>query len=361
MAILHPQECYLLEKFISPEHYAATRDAIIAYIDAHEEAFARYLREMPLNSRKLPLWQQADMVWGNRVLPNIRSARERYTEVFILRTHNDVKAFNIGHTMSNINKGIAECWGGWMTKEEIETISELGRIASVLGRRLSVTIRGNWDEGDLTYDGYGDEGYGIYSYDDIPAKIPRYELDTSIRIELGDNPEETGIYLPDIDYAPARFISANYGQPASALQGVQRSEYVSSDGKRSYSWKDSEWAKTGWTLIRRVEGEFIDVPPEGFFPEGKPEELYNWPLQEIELLQEKRVRITRWSGDLAPFDARRGTTLNGTTQYTQTRAGQAMPEFEDKGGKMHRACWSLLERDDGGSMFTVSPEEEGCS
>ncbi|MGP6446081.1 type VI secretion protein ImpA, partial [Rahnella aceris] len=35
MGILHPQECYFLENFISAEHYAETRDAIIAYIDAH--------------------------------------------------------------------------------------------------------------------------------------------------------------------------------------------------------------------------------------------------------------------------------------------------------------------------------------
>jgi hypothetical protein len=35
MAVLHPQECYLLEKFVSAEHYTETRDAIIAYIDAH--------------------------------------------------------------------------------------------------------------------------------------------------------------------------------------------------------------------------------------------------------------------------------------------------------------------------------------
>ncbi|MCG0457403.1 type VI secretion protein ImpA [Enterobacter cloacae complex sp. ECC445] len=356
MAILHPQECYLLEKFISPEHYAATRDAIITYIDAHEEAFARYLREMPLNNRKLPLWQQADMVWENRVLPNIRSARERYIEAFILRTHNDIKAFNIGHTMRYISKGITECWDGWMTKEEIEAISELQGIASKLDGRLSTTLDATWDEGDLTYD-----SERFFTSDDIPSKLPRYELDPAVRIELGENPVQTGIYLPDIDFAPARFIPADFGEPPEARQGIQRSDYVSRDGKPSYSWKDSEWIKTGWTLIRRVEGEFIDVPPEGFFPEGKPEELYNWPLQEIELLQEKRVRITRWSGDLAPFDARRGTTLNGTTQYTQTRAGQAMPEFEDKGGKMHRACWSLLERDDGGSVFTVSPEEEGCS
>ncbi|KFD05910.1 ImpA family protein [Rahnella aquatilis CIP 78.65 = ATCC 33071] len=43
-----------------------------------------------------------------------------------------------------------------------------------------------------------------------------------------------------------------------------------------FHWKESQWTKTGWTLIRRVEGEFINVPQGGFFPKGSPEELYNW-------------------------------------------------------------------------------------
>ncbi|WP_395489229.1 type VI secretion protein ImpA [Cedecea davisae] len=356
MAVLHPQECYLLEKFISPEHYAATRDAIIAYIDAHEAAFSRYLREMPRNNRNLPLWQQADMVWGNRVLPNIRPMKERYIKAYVLRTHDDIQAFNIGHAMSNINKGITECWDGWMEQEEIEKISDLGGIAAILDRRLSATVRGTWDEGDLTYDGYGEGGYGVYTSEDIPSKVPRYELDPSVRIELGENPVMTGIYLPDIEFAPARFIPANYGQPAAALQGISRSDYVDKCGKRSYSWKDSEWAKTGWTLIRRVEGEFIDVPREGFFPEGKPEELYNWPQSETELSQVERERVTCWSDALAPFNGRWATIVNGTTQYNQTHIGQMMPEFEDQQGKKHRACWTLLERDDGGNVFAVKTD-----
>ena len=356
MAILHPQECYLLEKFISPEHYAATRDAIIAYIDAHEAAFARYLREMPLNNRNLPLWQQADMVWGNRVLPNIRPMKERYINAYILRTHNNIQAFDIGHAMSNIRKGITEFWDGWMTQDEIETISELGSIAAILDRRLSATLGATWDEGDLTYDGFGHDSNGVYTKNDIPSKVPRYELDSSVRIELGENPVQTGIYLPDIDFAPARFIPADYGQPASALQGRERSDYVSKRGKRSYSWKDSVWAKTGWTLIRRIEGEYINVPPGGFFPEGKPEELYNWPQREKDLLKETGVRITCWSGDVSPFDGRWATIVNGTTQYTRTHTGQVMPEFEDKDGKMHRARWSLLERDDNGSVFVIKPD-----
>ncbi|MGY3069049.1 hypothetical protein ACVWYR_004407 [Pantoea agglomerans] len=69
------------------------------------------------------------------------------------------------------------------------------------------------------------------------------------------------------------------------------------------------------------------------------------------------VRITCWSGETSPFDGRWATIVNGTTQYTQTRAGEIMPEFEDKHGQKHPARWSLLERDDGGSVFDIAPDE----
>ncbi|MCX8960206.1 DUF3396 domain-containing protein [Erwinia psidii] len=68
------------------------------------------------------------------------------------------------------------------------------------------------------------------------------------------------------------------------------------------------------------------------------------------------VRITCWSGETSPFDGRWATIVNGTTQYAQTRVGEIMPEFEDKHGQKHRASWSLLERDDGGNVFAITPE-----
>lgn len=69
------------------------------------------------------------------------------------------------------------------------------------------------------------------------------------------------------------------------------------------------------------------------------------------------VRVTCRSGEKSPFDGRWATIINGTTQYTHTCAGKIMPEFEDKQGQKHPASWSLLERDDGGSVFAVTPDE----
>ncbi|MEB6336337.1 DUF3396 domain-containing protein [Serratia rhizosphaerae] len=68
------------------------------------------------------------------------------------------------------------------------------------------------------------------------------------------------------------------------------------------------------------------------------------------------VRITCWSGVIAPFAGRWATIVNGTIQYAQIRVAQVMPDFEDKHGHKHRACWSLLERDDGGDVFAIRSE-----
>jgi len=75
-------------------------------------------------------------------------------------------------------------------------------------------------------------------------------------------------------------------------------------------------------LPRRIEDEYIDVPHEGFFPEGKPEELYNWPQREQLFLKEKMVRITHWTDDLALCAGQWASIVEGTTQYIQTREGQ---------------------------------------
>lgn len=51
------------------------------------------------------------------------------------------------------------------------------------------------------------------------------------------------------------------------------------------------------------------------------------------------------------------TLINGAVDYIQMKQGESLPEFEDKLGKKHRACWSLLKRDDGGSVFAINPDK----
>lgn len=283
MAVLHPLECYLLERFSSPEHFAATRDAIIEWIDAHEAAYARLHSQLDSRQRNKPQWQQGDLVWGNRVLPNIRGSRDLYIKAYIQRVNDDPSAFNAGYAMRSHRRGIVEFWDGWMTEEEKQKISNAENLASRLDQQLGATNRGTWDEGHLTYDGQG----SVYQIAELPRRIPRYVMDPSIRIEIDERATQIGIYLPDIEFSAARLLYPNkYESGVKAYQGVRRSDYVSErTGERAYDWKESQLAETGWTLIRRVEGEFIDVPEQGFFPKGEPEELYTWPEREAQFIR----------------------------------------------------------------------------
>jgi len=65
------------------------------------------------------------------------------------------------------------------------------------------------------------------------------------------------------------------------------------------------------------------------------------------------VRITCWTDELAPYAGQWAAIVNGVTDYIQTREGQKMPPFTDKHGNQHRARWSLLKRDDNGSVYIV--------
>ncbi|MCM2448311.1 DUF3396 domain-containing protein [Rahnella sp. CG8] len=66
------------------------------------------------------------------------------------------------------------------------------------------------------------------------------------------------------------------------------------------------------------------------------------------------ARITTYSGETSPHTGRWGTFIDGSLRYVHVKHGQTLPEYEDKEGKFHRTLWSLLERDDKGSVFINS-------
>ncbi|WP_368540750.1 type VI secretion protein ImpA [Enterobacter soli] len=352
MAILHPLECYLLELFSSPQHFAATRDAIIGYIDAHEAAYARLQKELPVRIRSEPSWQQGDVVWGSRVLPNIRPSRDRYINAYILRTHNDPEAFRIGHTMSDFRRGISEFWDGWMTDEEKKRIWKIDSLAADLDKKLTLTVSGKWQEGKLTYLGPNSH----YTLESLPKRIPRYALDKSIRVEKGEKPVVTGIYLPDIEYAPAQLLypDRHSNRPVVSRQGARRSEWVNKNtGERDYNWDESRWVETGWTLIRRVEGEYLDVPPEGFFPKGTPEELYSWPEREKDYITHEKEYVSAWSGELSPHSGEWSVFTGTEMKYFSAVQGQMLPYLTGINDSPERVCWTLIKRDDQGSVLRM--------
>ncbi len=349
MAVLHPLECYLLETFSSSEHFAATRDAIIEWIDAHEAAYARLQSQLDPRQRNKPQWQQGDVVWGSRVLPNIRPDRDFYIKAYIQRVNNDPLAFKAGRAMKSNNRGISEFWDDWMTEEEQQRISLTQDRATELDQRLGATTGGSWDEGDLTYNGQD----RVYRLDELPQRIPRYVLDPSVRIEKDERPKQIGIYLPDVDFAAAHLLYPTEWVEGGkqVRRGVRRSTWVNPDtGKRDYDWKEDELVETGWTLIRRVEGEFIDVPERGFFPKGQPEELYTWPEREAQFISREGVFISAWSGEPASHAGKWSIFGRKGFEYQDLQQGQRLPYKDEQPVK-----WTLIARADGGSCVESRP------
>ena len=68
----------------------------------------------------------------------------------------------------------------------------------------------------------------------------------------------------------------------------------------------------------------------------------------------EQARITAYSGETSPHTGRWGTFIDGSLRYVHVKHGQTLPEYEDKEGRRHRTLWSLLERDDKGSVFINS-------
>lgn len=288
MAVLHPLECYLLESFSSPEHFAATSDAIIEWVDAHEAAFARLQGILDPDERSKPRWQQGDLVWGKRFLPMIRTARDFYMDAYTKRVNNDPLAFKANHRLDFNDHTFSEFRNGWMTEAERQRITLARDNAAKLQMRTNRTLTGHWIEGELTYNGQG----RVYRLGELPKKIPRYVLDPSVRVEKKQCATQAGIYLPDEDFAAAQFLYPN--GPDECGEKVRRGEsrniwLDSCTGTRSFKWDADNWTETGWTLVRRVEEEYIRVPRHGFFPEGRPEELYAEPEREAKFVSGDQV------------------------------------------------------------------------
>jgi len=96
MPQLHPQECFLLERYTSLEYIGALRDAWREVVRLHEKALDDFMRQAPADLRSRHLSEQPDVTWGTVVLPNFRSTLQSLMNAFIYRSHDDPRAFRIG-------------------------------------------------------------------------------------------------------------------------------------------------------------------------------------------------------------------------------------------------------------------------
>ncbi len=261
MAVLHPQEVYLLELYSSLNYIADGRDAWRKLVRHHEECLERFMNNLPPDYRSRHLSEQPDVIWGNTVLPNFRSTLDRLNQAVILLSHNDPRGYNAAGGVQGDLRGANEYWHEWMSEDELKTDDDLTTNASHLNRMIDFTTEGTWQAGTLSWR-YSERAWGPLN---LPASLPVYTLDPTVIINPGDLVEVCGVYLPEAENTAAQFLhpgrttwANGKPRPLTVRQGLNKNEYG--------GWEEEQDIETRWTLIKRIPDQFIEVPPEGFYP-----------------------------------------------------------------------------------------------
>lgn len=243
---LNPQEIYLLERYSSLDYFAQMRDEYAACVKAAEAALAEFMRKLPARYRKRPLHDQPDIVWGERVIPNMRWALLGLNDGYIQLSHGDLMglamAGNINTTFSSIMRDYSSDWMPQPYRSRYEnTLRESWTKAS----NVFHTEQGSWSINCL--DDYSERDFGPL---DPPKTWPQYRLNTAVRVRSGDIVPVNGVYLPNAPFAAAQFLikGREAREARVALSAAHR------EGERT------ERRPTTWTLVERIADSGGGIP-----------------------------------------------------------------------------------------------------
>ena len=296
MAILHPQEIFLLERYTSLERVQKLYDTWSDLVKSLRGALEIYMQNLPADIRSKELYQQPDITWGAEVIPYCEMFLSRMNEGCLLLKHNDLSGLK--------NNGLPGArfydnfWNGWMSPKELDNFKKIREQASGLSSPIESSANKEWGEGRLTYMKNAEAPINLGPRN-LPPRLPVYALDHEIRLEIGQPIKEPGIYLPDIDRTAANILLIGGDTEARQGQKLKKSKWTDNKKYPYYNWVKKAWVETGWTMVKRIEGEYIDVPEEGFFPQGLQEELYAWGEAQKEA-EARDTRIKAFNGHPCP-------------------------------------------------------------
>ncbi|MEN1928100.1 hypothetical protein WCE37_03715 [Luteimonas sp. MJ250] len=242
---LLPQEIHLLERYSSKTYFDAMRTAWEQMLQHAEASLEAFVGRLPLDYRSRPLPEQPDIVWGERVLPNLRNTAEALNNAYIQLTHGEIQALGTSGLIQSDFSGFSRDYSAtWM--DEPQVVERVGGGSAVFWKWLALalqhaaniefTVGAYWKKGDL----------GV-RYDPIargalegPTQWTRYSLSKTRTATTDEVVTETGIYLPLLDASCAAFmIEGALAPPASIGYDPETMQNV------------SEMACT-WILVERT-------------------------------------------------------------------------------------------------------------
>ncbi|WP_255581758.1 hypothetical protein [Cupriavidus sp. AU9028] len=230
----------MLERYSSREYFGRMRDAWQEVVEYVDERLSRLMARLPSEVRSRPLPMQADIVWGQRVLPNFRNSAQILDDAFIRLTHGDSGALRFANAVTSAVRGQYDFSPNWLDELEPGGVAKYWTLLSCadqLAGNVTTTASSGWVSGMLSHN-YSAQWSGEL---DPPAVWPRYALDGTVQVRTGATTPESGVYLPDVANASAQFHIAG-SAAAPALIGSDGKQYISE-------------VPTVWTRVRRIDGQ----------------------------------------------------------------------------------------------------------
>lgn len=239
-ATLNPQEIFLLERYSSLAYFEPLRDDFAALVKTTELALAEFMAHLPPDYRAKPLWMQPDIVWGQRVLPNIRATLGGLNSGYVSLTQDDFTALSGGSVGNDFIAIMRDYPIDWMPEARQLEWEHYQREAWRRASNMDHTQQCTWLAGSLTTR-YSEDERGPL---DPPASWPIYRVNESVKVRTTELIQRTGVYLPDVAAGCAQFLAAgNHGPDAHVA--IPRDDPARA-GHRT------KWLPATWTLVERV-------------------------------------------------------------------------------------------------------------
>jgi len=255
---LIPQEIYLLERYSSLEYFGRLRDEFAACVKGAEDALAEFMIHLPPDYRSRRQFEQPDIVWGERIIPNLQWALQGLNDGYVALSRGDADALgmagNIHTSFASITRDYS--WE-WMPEPYRSLCDKHETIARKMSSNINHTQQGNWDLGDLSFLYH----VGARGLLDAPPSWPIYRLNPAIRVKTDDKVPQNGVYLPDAPNSCAEFLIEGYEAWEATVMN-----HPENPQDRSFTRQP-----TFWTLVERIadSGGGTGCGPQGTI-DGQP-------------------------------------------------------------------------------------------
>lgn len=255
-ATINPREIYLLEKYSSVEYFGELRELWEKMIEHADTCLDVFMKNIPPNYRKQPLYDQPDTVWGHRVLPNFRNTLRGLNDGFILLTHGDMEGLGYAHNVLNDYKGQLDYPADWMLSADRNLFDSLMEKAKSMAHKVVVTDEAFWRPPTLAT--YSDAANSV----EFPIHWPLYRINKDIFIRTGEKTKQSGIYVPDVEDSCAEFLSTNRKAAPQAYVLVRFKDLLHPETGEKYGEEPiHEKRDCVWYLVKRVSGEDTNLMP----------------------------------------------------------------------------------------------------